>query len=458
MPRGTPRTPAYCLHRATGRAVVRIDGRDYYLGAHGSPESRRRYDALIAEWLANGRRLAARPATLASDATTGGASAPPSATAGLSVNELLLAYDRWAEGYYRDADGQPARELDNIREAIKPLRRLYGLSPAAAFGPLQLRALQDDLVRSKLARTTVNQRIARVRRAFKWAVSFGLLSPVVFQALGTVPGLRRGRTAAREAPAVQPVASADVEAALPFMPPPVAALVQMQLLTGMRAGEAMALRDADVDTSGPVWCYRPHRHKNTHRGKDRTVFLGPKAQAVLRPWLRHRCPLCGVEGLPPMIGWQTETCGPCHDRHEEAGGGPLPDPPSPLVAADPAAPRHLFSPRACVEALHARRAAARKTPRTPSELKKTRKARPQVQPGERYTRRSYRLAVDRACRRAGVPPWSPLQLRHTAATAIRAQYGVEAARTILGHSRVETSQIYAEADLGRAARIMGEVG
>ena len=79
-------------------------------------------------------------------------------------------------------------------------------------------------------------------------------------------------------------------------------------------------------------------------------------------------------------------------------------------------------------------------------------------PAERYNRRSYRVAIVRACREADVPAWSPLQLRHTAATLIRAKYGLEAAKAILGHTRVETSQIYAERDLGRAAEIMKEIG
>jgi hypothetical protein len=36
--------PSYCLHKASGRAVVRIDGRDRYLGPHGSPESHAEYE------------------------------------------------------------------------------------------------------------------------------------------------------------------------------------------------------------------------------------------------------------------------------------------------------------------------------------------------------------------------------------------------------------------------------
>ena len=52
-----PPTPKYRLHKATGCAVVTLDGRDIYLGRHGTAESRAKYDELVARWLANGRRL-----------------------------------------------------------------------------------------------------------------------------------------------------------------------------------------------------------------------------------------------------------------------------------------------------------------------------------------------------------------------------------------------------------------
>jgi integrase len=66
--------------------------------------------------------------------------------------------------------------------------------------------------------------------------------------------------------------------------------------------------------------------------------------------------------------------------------------------------------------------------------------------------------IEAEVERLRVPHWTPLQLRHTAATAIRARYGVEAAKVILGHTKVETTQIYAERDLTRAKQIMGEIG
>ncbi len=56
MPRKPGNVPAYSHHRSSGQAIVRISGRDHYLGPHDSPESREKYDRLIAEWLSNGRQ------------------------------------------------------------------------------------------------------------------------------------------------------------------------------------------------------------------------------------------------------------------------------------------------------------------------------------------------------------------------------------------------------------------
>jgi site-specific recombinase XerD len=418
MRKPTQRTPSYCLHKASGQAVVRIDGTDHYLGKYDTPDSRAEYDRLIAEWLGNGRRL---PTS--------------SMAAGLSVNEVILAFWRHAEQHYRAEDGAPTGEADNSRDALRPLKALYGHTAARDFGPLALRAVRDAMVKAGLSRGVVNARINRIRRVFKWAASFELVPATVSEALRTLAGLQKGRSQAREGDGVKPVAEEHVTATLPYLPAPVRAMTELQLLTGMRVGEVMVIRAIDLTMSGPVWAYRPYSHKNKYRGRDRVIYLGPQAQAVIKPFLTTN-----------------------------------------LEA-------YLFSPRAATEAMRAGRAARRKTERTASQFARKPKARPKRAPGERYRRHSYRQAVRRACqkrrgeravelyrgseitlRRAyqravrDFPLWSPLQLRHTAATAIRARYGVEAAKVILGHTRVETSQIYAERDLNRAEEIMREIG
>ena len=47
-----------------------------------------------------------------------------------------------------------------------------------------------------------------------------------------------------------------VEATLPFLTHPVAAMVRLQMFTGMRPGEARAMRADEIDRSGDVWLYR----------------------------------------------------------------------------------------------------------------------------------------------------------------------------------------------------------
>ena len=294
---------------------------------------------------------------------------------------------------------------------------------------------------------------AQSRRAFRWAVGEELIPGSVLEALRAVDGLHRGKGNIRETEKITPADPKHVEAALPYMVPTVAAMVRLQLLSGMRTGEVLVMRDADLDTTGGVWVYRPFKHKNRDRGKDRIVFLGPQAQGVVRRWLPVTCPGCSLCDRPERIGWMGSLCGPCHDRREE--GVPV-NTAVPIVQYPP---RWLFSPKDTVADLHARRAAARKTKRTPSEeRRKTRKKRPQIVHADKYDRRSYRQAIVRACAAAGVPPFTPLQLRHTAATLIRERYGVEAAQGVLGHSRVETTQVYAERLLGQAARVAAEIG
>ena len=43
--------PNYRFHKATGQAFVKLGGRRFYLGKHGSKASREEYERRIAEYL-----------------------------------------------------------------------------------------------------------------------------------------------------------------------------------------------------------------------------------------------------------------------------------------------------------------------------------------------------------------------------------------------------------------------
>ena len=388
------RTPSYRFHKPSGQAVVTLDGRDFYLGRFGSRESRGEYDRLLAEWLANGRRLPAPASGQGVDMT---------------INELILAYLRHADTYYVK-NGKPTTEPVNIRLAVRPLRKLYGDTLARDFGPLALKAVRQAMIDSGLCRSEVNKRVRHVVRAFKWAVGEEIVPPSIHHGLQAVSGLRRGRADVRESEPVKPVPEAFVDAIRPHVSRQVWAMVELQRLSGMRPGEVVIVRTSDLDTSGRVWVYTPESHKTEHHGRERRIYLGPQAQAILRPWLR-----------------------------------------TDLTA-------YLFQPREAMEAYRAELRRNRKTPMTPSQEARARKRTPKKSPGDRYDTDSYRRAIAYGCKRAGIPKWHPHRLRHSAATRLRKEFGLDVARAVLGHSTPVVTEVYAELDGAKAAEAMERVG
>jgi len=267
MPRLVEAPPKYRRHKASGQAVVSIQGHDFYLGPWNSKASKVEYDRIISEWLAAGRQL-----PMAGD---GG---------DLTIVEMLARYKKFAVQHYRK-DGVVTREWENIQDAMEPLRRLYGRTPVRDFGPLALKAIQQEMIASGLSRGVINSRVGKLKRIFRWAVSEQLAPPTLVTGLQTVMGLQRGRTSARETAPVTPVDDRVVDKTLVQLPEVVAAMVRFQRLTGCRPGEVCILRPRDVDRSGDVWRYVPARHKMEHRDRSRVIFIGPKARAILAPYL-----------------------------------------------------------------------------------------------------------------------------------------------------------------------------
>jgi len=404
MPRNSGRVPAYRLHKPSGQARVIIHGEHIYLGPYGSPESREKYARLIAELAAGNPTLSESSEVMRS-------------TADFTVTELLAAYWQFAKTYYSKG-GTPTKELSCMKEALGPLRTLYGRSQVRDFGPKALKAVRQHMIDQGLSRCLINRRIGRIKRVFKWAVAEELAPPSVYHGLQALPGLRYGRTEAREAAPIKPVPEAWVMAIVTHVSPQVAAMVQLQWLTGMRPCEVVAMRPCDIDRSNDVWIYEPFDHKNRWRGHDRKIPLGPKAQAILQPFL---------------------------DR-------------------DPTA--YLFSPREAEEWRHAQQRKDRKTPMTPSQAKRRAKAKPKRAKRDHYDTSSYHGAIDYGIKKANkdkeekdqIAHWFPLQIRHSRGTEVRRRYGLDAAQATLGHARADVTEVYAEKNLELAVRIARETG
>ena len=426
MPRLVHSVPKYRKHRASGQAIVTLAGRDHYLGPFGTKASKSEYDRLIAEYLSTSRQQRS------------------SQEDGITVVEVLAAFWKHCKNYYVK-NGRATNEQDAFRLIINDVRGLYGDRHAVEFGPKALKAVRQKWIDRGQSRSTVNKNMRRLTRIFKWAVSEELIPPSVHQALATVPGLKKGRCEVRESDPILPVELAVVEATIPHLTDIIRSMVRLQLLTGMRPGEVCNLRPVDVDTSLEVWEYRPITHKTEHHDRDRIVFIGPEAQAVLAPYLIRDSSL------------------------------------------------HCFSPIEAIKHYLSAKHAKRKTPLSCGNRPGTnRRVQPRKHPGYSYDTCSYRRAIHRACDQAFPPPsrisqlkgetkktwharlgaegltelkawqssnrWSPNQLRHTAATSIRKRFGIEAAQVILGHAAADVTQVYAERDADKAREIAREIG
>lgn len=392
-----------------------------------SKASRIEYDRLISEWLVLGRPTSKiRPST------------------DLTVTEICAAYWRFAKAYYVK-NGKATGTQDCVKVALRFLKGTYGHTNAGNFGPLALRAIQKQMVNAGQSRRYVNDNIDRIRRVFRWAVSEELIPSSIYEALKTVPNLRKGRCEAKEPDPVLPVDAEVVDATLPYLTEVVADMVRVQRLTGCRPQEICMMRPSDVDRSESVWAYRPESHKTEHHGRWRVIFVGPRAQAILQKYM---------------------------DRDGK---------------------QFCFSPCESEKQYRERRNARRKTPPNHGNRRGTnRKQSPQRRPGDCFTVASYRRAIHRGCDQAFPPPvelarpvgivskrwlaklnqhqkqqlanwqsthrWSPNQLRHSAATEIRKRFGLEAVQVTLGHASADVTQIYAERDMAKARETMLELG
>lgn len=141
-------------------------------------------------------------------------------------------------------------------------------------------------------------------------------------------------------------------------------MIRFQLLTGCRPGELVCICLGMVDRNNDVWTIRLVEHKTAHKGKSRTIFIGPKAQAILAPYL-----LRGADD-------------PC------------------------------FSPIESEKQRRQARHEARKTPLSCGNKPGSNVARkPRTQPGRAYTTGTYRRAITYACIRGKLQMWAPNMLK-----------------------------------------------
>jgi integrase len=279
-----------------------------------------------------------------------------------------------------------------------------------------------------------------------------------------VKPLERADTDAPDLEDVQPVAVDQVEQAIKFASPPVAAMMRLQLLTGMRPSEVCRMRVGDIifpKQDGEPWIYRMLQHKTKHHDVSGDVYLGPKAQEAIRPLLRPD-PNAYLFRPADALEWM-------RNRRREArlrdgtpdgqGNGPGTN----LVA------KRKRQTAECYDVATYRQGieyACRRAFPLPEDLQPRQV--PKTTGDEGETKRESSEAWKKRHQQAGtwahVLAWwrehtfTPYRLRHTAATEIRRTHGAEAAQALLRHKSIKTTEGYAKVDTSKAMRIAGELG
>ena len=387
------KVPGYRRH-ASGQARVTIAGKDYLLGPWNSKKSKEKYDRLVGEYISSGRSKSFG-----------------TKQAELSIAELLVAFKAYAAQTY----GVSKRgEYYHLILAMRPLKRLYLSTSAIEFGVPQWKAVRKYVEDGKNgavakpgqkarpitipSRQYVNSVMQRVTRIFRWAAGDGNILPgSIAESLERIEHLKIGRTNAIETDAVEPVSDAVVEETLKHLPQILGDVVRVQRLIGCRPGEVCQLTPGMIDRTGDVWEAVLKKHKNAHRGQSRTLSIGPKCQAIIRPYL--------------------------------------------LRGENECLFRPLDAEKKRRQALHDERVTPISCGNRPGS-NKSRK--PLRKPGAMYSTQSFAKAIKRVCEVHGIEHWSPNQLRHAAATEVRDSMGLEAASAILGHADIETTKIYAK--------------
>lgn len=373
------RLPKLRRQKLRNRAFVEYDGKRIYLGRWGDTTTKANYRAFINEI------TAPVPQVKEDD--------PPP-----TVADLALFFLKARANYYVK-DGRQTGQLARYKAALEFPLKLYPSTPVDDFGPRKLIVCRNAMEESgRFARSYVNTLINCFRTVYRWGVENELVKPETLTALETVSGLKRRRSIAREVEPVKPVPLEDVRKTMEALPATLCAMIELQILTGMRPGEVCAMRAGDVaEADNGLLVYTLRTDKTDYRrsaANKKRIPLGPKARRVVVPYL---------------------------DRDAD---------------------EFLFTPK---EAQFDRAFTSGKRPT-------------RAKYNDSYNTSAYARAISRAAKKVGAAHWSPNQLRHLYASEIRRKYGLEAAQLMLCHAKADVTQIYAERDLKRMEEIAAKEG
>ena len=238
-------------------AVVYVHCKPRYLGLYGSGESKIAYSRFLAE-------LQSSPSVPMLDVEKH-----------VTVRELTAAFLDYAVVNFDYKDYSHSRII-----VLDFLDKLYGDNTSAdGFKPRYLKLVREQMIQSRrFCRRIVNRYTQRIIAIFQWAVENELVLETTWRALKAVKSLPEGYPGTFDNDERQPVPDDTIRRTLPFMPPTIRAMVQIQYLTGSRPSEIFNMRVGEIDrTRGDgLWWYTPKSHKTKKFIGNKEIPLGKR--------------------------------------------------------------------------------------------------------------------------------------------------------------------------------------
>jgi integrase len=261
--------PEYCLHKASGRATVLINGKRCYLkGAYGSAESRLHYLQVIGELLKSEPTPVIQPTEHSSTPT---------------ISDLLILYYDYIDKYYLK-NGKLSGQVNIIKLACKVLDDCFGTTQAERFGPFQLRACREKF-QERLCRKECNRRVVLIKQFFKWLCENQLIPSTIYHGLVCVTGLMPGQGNTFDHEPKTPISHENIDAILPYVSKEVRVMIEIQRTTGMRPDEVVRMTKGSLNRASDPWEYTLKHHKTARYGKSRKIYLNKGLQELITPFL-----------------------------------------------------------------------------------------------------------------------------------------------------------------------------
>lgn len=268
------RIPKLRLH-VSGQWVVRVDGKDEYLGTN-KESAEKRYRELITQHYG------------VADTSRSSHLHGPRQTVADLIKQFTDEQLATCDPLYVEA------RRATLTQVTKSVLLLYSLLPAEEFGPKAYKSTRKHMAAERVVNhrkdkskprtyTYINSLCSKLKGIWHWGVSDEIVSQACYDRLLSVPDLTSGELGLRDGKEVQPVSEQLFRQTLDYVSENMSDLLWLLWITAARPNEILTLTPAELakDNDGD-YVYRPKNHKTKKKNKRRAIVFGAEGVAILK--------------------------------------------------------------------------------------------------------------------------------------------------------------------------------